>query len=297
MWEKINVGPKGGIVRIILIVIALFMFQCNVIWLPPENYQPKKQITLEPPVMTLNEYTVSGLIDTHARPYVFTVENKSTKGAVLVFGAEHSFDPDHKQFPVMKENWDQFNPTVALVEGSLDLILTWFFDPIKASGEGGYTQTMARSKGIELYSWEVGRDAEVDHVLKHYDPKHVAFFYAIRSHHNKWGQFSKTDQDRIIENEMSRSAKYRGAITSVTQVDSLWQAAYPAEASWRSYKHPRNGWPKGILEEIAEATNSVRDENMCRSIIELVGKGERVFISMGSSHAPRIERTLKEMIQ
>ncbi len=41
----------------------------------------------------------------------------------------------------------------------------------------------------------------------------------------------------------------------------------------------------------------VRDVNMCRAIIELVNKGERVFISMGASHAPRIEGTLRGMIQ
>ena len=89
----------------------------------------------------------------------------------------------------------------------------------------------------------------------------------------------------------------KGVITSVEQFDSLWKADHPDEVSWRSYKHPQNGWPKGVLKEIAEATNAVRDEHMCRSIIELVSEGERVFISMGSSHAPRIEKTLKGMIQ
>ena len=66
--------------------------------------------------MTLNEYTVSGLIDTHARPYVFTVENKSTKGAVLVFGAEHSFDPDCRG-PLHSPRWAESIPPPAAVLG------------------------------------------------------------------------------------------------------------------------------------------------------------------------------------
>ena len=86
-------------------------------------------------------------------------------------------------------------------------------------------------------------------------------------------------------------------MNSLEQFDSLLKADYPNEVSWRNYKHPQNGWPKGILEDITIATNTVRDENMCRSIIELVNKGERVFISMGSSHAPRIEATLRGMIK
>lgn len=285
---------------LLLAIVSLLLIQCNVLWLPPKKYQPKEQVTLEPPIMTLNEYTVTGLINTHARPYVYTVENNKTKGAVLVFGAEHTFDPKHKQLPVMKEHWDNFNPTVAMVEGNLDLILTWFFDPVKASGEGGYTQKLAKEKGIKIYSWEAGRDAEIDHVLKKFDPMHVAFFYCLRPYHNKWGNFSKSEQDEKMQNLIRKRTNYKtlkGLISSVAQFDSLWKADYPNEVSWRNYVHPQNGWPDGVLKNIAEATNSVRDENMCRSIIELVNKGERVFISMGASHAPRIERTLKGMIK
>lgn len=287
-------------VSVLLGITALLLIQCNVLWLPPKKYEPKGQLTLQPPIMTLNEYTVTGLIDTHPRPYVFTLQSKNSKGAVLVFGVEHTFDPAHKQFPVMKENWEKFGPTVAMVEGNLDLIITWFFDPVKASGEGGYTQKLAKAKGIKIYSWEAGSDAEMDFVLKKFDPKHVAFFYCLRPYHNKWGNFSMSEQDEKMQRLIRKRTNYKrlkGVVTSVAQFDSLWKADHPNEVSWRNYKHPQNGWPKGILEDIAEATNSVRDENMCRSIIELVNKGERVFVSMGSSHAPRIERTLRGMIQ
>ncbi|MBK9728267.1 MAG: hypothetical protein IPO86_09140 [Saprospiraceae bacterium] len=285
---------------VLLALTAVLLIQCNVLWLPPKKYEPKDQVILQPPVMTLNEYTVTGLIDMHPRPYVFTLQSKNSKGAVMVFGLEHTFDPTNKQLPVMKEYWDKFNPTVAMVEGNLDLMLTWFFNPVKASGEGGYTQKLAKEKRIKLYSWEAGRDAEIDHVLEKFDPMHVAFFYCLRSYHNKWGDLSKSEQDEKIESLIRKRTNYKaliGAIKSVAQFDSIWKADYPNEVSWRNYKHPRNGWPKGILEEIAEATNTVRDDNMCSSIIELVNKGERVFISMGSSHAPRIERTLMGMIK
>lgn len=100
-----------------------------------------------------------------------------------------------------------------------------------------------------------------------------------------------------IIKKLTNYKELKGAVTSVSQFDSIWKADYPNDPSWRSYKHPQNGWPAGALRGIAHATNSVRDENMCRSIIELINKGERVFISMGSSHAPRIEKTLQEMLR
>lgn len=285
---------------VLLLVTALLLIQCNVLWLPPKKYHPVNRVTLAPPVMTLEEYTSSGLISRHPRPYVYTIESRNTRGAVLVFGAEHTFDPNHKQFPAMKENWDRFNPTTALVEGNLDLILTWFFNPVKASGEGGYTQELAKSKGIKIYSWEPGIEAEMDAILEKYDPFHVAVFYCLRPYQNRWDQFSKAGQDSKMAHLIADRAQYktlRGTLTSVEQVDSLWKADFPSLPSWRSYKHPANGWPDGMLKQIAEETNMVRDVNMCRAIIELVNKGERVFISMGASHAPRIEGTLRGMIQ
>lgn len=285
---------------VLLLVTALLLIQCNVLWLPPKKYHPVNRVTLAPPVMTLEEYTSSGLISRHPRPYVYTIERRNTRGAVLVFGAEHTFDPNHKQFPAMKENWDRFNPTTALVEGNLDLILAWFFNPVKASGEGGYTQELAKSKGIKIYSWEPGIEAEMDAILEKYDPFHVAVFYCLRPYQNRWDQFSKAGQDSKMAHLIADRAQYktlRGTLTSVEQVDSLWKADFPSLPSWRSYKHPANGWPDGMLKQIAEETNMVRDVNMCRAIIELVNKGERVFISMGASHAPRIEGTLRGMIQ
>lgn len=285
---------------VLLLVTALLLIQCNVLWLPPKKYHPVNRVTLAPPVMTLEEYTSSGLISRHPRPYVYTIERRNTRGAVLVFGAEHTFDPNHKQFPAMKENWDRFNPTTALVEGNLDLILTWFFNPVKASGEGGYTQELAKSKGIKIYSWEPGIEAEMDAILEKHDPFHVAVFYCLRPYQNRWDQFSKAGQDSKMAHLIAERAQYktlRGTLISVEQVDSLWKADFPSLPSWRSYKHPENGWPDGMLKQIAEETNMVRDVNMCRAIIELVNKGERVFISMGASHAPRIEGTLRGMIQ
>lgn len=285
---------------VLLLVTALLLIQCNVLWLPPKKYHPVNRVTLAPPVMTLEEYTSSGLISRHPRPYVYTIERRNTRGAVLVFGAEHTFDPNHKQFPAMKENWDRFNPTTALVEGNLDLILTWFFNPVKASGEGGYTQELAKSKGIKIYSWEPGIEAEMDAILEKHDPFHVAVFYCLRPYQNRWDQFSKAGQDSKMAHLIAERAQYktlRGTLISVEQVDSLWKADFPSLPSWRSYKHPANGWPDGMLKQIAEETNMVRDVNMCRAIIELVNKGERVFISMGASHAPRIEGTLRGMIQ
>lgn len=284
---------------VVLILLGFVLVQCNIIWIPPKSYKITQTVDLNPPVMTLDEYTSSGLIDSHPRPFIFTKEIKPDHAALMVFGAEHSYDPQHKQFAAMKENWDKFKPTVAMVEGKLDLILKPIFNPVKASGEGGFVQTMAKKNGIKLYTWEPGMQEEINYALRKVDPLHVATFYCLRPYNNKWDQLSKDEQDKKLKSLISKRASYpglKGSLTSVAQVDSLWKMDFPDLPSWRSYKHPRNGWPEGKFETIAYLTNSVRDDYMCNAILELVGKGERVFISMGSSHAVRIEKTLNEML-
>jgi hypothetical protein len=288
---------KIVVITVSLALIVVLMLVTGFIWLPPGLYHPVENVKLVPPIMTLREYTVSGLIDSHPRPYVFVVESKKSNGAVLVFGAEHTFDPTHPQFAVMKENWDKFDPTVAMTEGYLDLIPRWFINGIRASGEGGYVQRIAREKGVGIYSWEAGRDEEVATCLKTFGPKEVTLLYILRRKQNQWSQYSESDQDKIVKREISRNSKYQGGIRSLHEVDSTWHAVSRTSESWRTYRHPRNGWPEGPLEDISEVINGVRDEHMCQSILELVNKGERVFITMGSSHAPRIEGTLKAMIQ
>lgn len=292
--------PKSIIKRLLQItslaaVIVLLMLQYNVIWRSPDFYRPKELKALVPPVMSMDEYTTSGLIDTHARPYVFTITNRHTKGAVLVFGAGHTKDPGDKQFQQMKDAWGQFGPTIALVEGRLGFLFSWIQDPVKTLGEGGLTARLARKKGIPLYSWEPERDRETDMLLQQFDPYHLAAFYCLRPYRGNYSGLSTAASNEVMAGligERTNRKGIKGYIHSVQQIDSIWKSDHPDAGDWRTYKHPQNGWPVGTFALIAQESNAIRDVFMCNTIIELVNRGERVFITMGSSHAPRIEKTL-----
>lgn len=271
------------------------------IWIFTKQYKPLQKRQLEPAIMSLDEYTSSNLINTHARPYIYMVESKRSNGVVLVFGAEHTKDIAHKQFIMMENEWKHFKPTVSMVEGSYFFQLRESQNPVNEKGESGFIGKMAKEYGIDWYTWEPGRDQEIEFLIKNkYLPITIAAFYCLQSYQNKWGTFSKTEQDSVMKDMISKRTYYKGikgALSSVEQIDSLWKTDYASIDSWRVYKHPHNGWPDGHFKRIATDATSLRDEHMCRSIIELVNKGEKVFISMGSSHAPRVERTLRGMIK
>jgi len=247
--------------------------------------------------MSFDDYSISGLIKTHARPYIYDIKSKNGKGSVLVFGAEHTKDPKHKQFPMIESEWAESHPTVALVEGRLGFLFSWIQDPVKTLGEGGLVAKLAKSNGVKLYSWEPNRDSETEFLLKEYDPTRVAAFFCLRPYFGNYSGLSVEEANKVMEkliDERTNREGIKGFITSVGQIDSVWLKDHPDLGDWRTYKHPRNGWPEGTFKQIAEESNMLRDVFMCNSIIELVNNGERVFVIMGSSHAPRIERTLKE---
>jgi hypothetical protein len=284
----------------LVMFLSCILIQCNVIWRSPKSYKPKQLKELQPSIMSLDDYSNSGLIDTHARPYIYKIESKNGKGAVLVFGAEHTKDPKDKQFPIMEREWTKFSPTVTLVEGRLGFLFSWIQEPIKTLGEGGFAAKLAKSNGVKLYSWEPDRDSEINYLLKKYNPVYIAALYCLRPYRSNYSGLSGRKANKIMEKlieERTNRKGIKGVITSVEQIDSLWRKDHPDLDDWRTYKHPRNGWPEGNLKKIAEESNLLRDVFMCNSIIELVNNGERVFIIMGSSHAPRIERTLKENLK
>lgn len=286
-------------ISVVFILIASMMIQCNVFWTSPKSYVPTKRVALQQSVMSLEEYTNSGLIDTHARPYTYTVQSKRGKGAVLVCGVDHTNDPQNKQLAILKSEWAKFNPTVAMVEGRLGFLFSWVQDPVSKLGEGGLTANLAKSNKVKLYSWEPTRDSEIEALLERFDPVHIAAFYCLRPYRGNYSGLSTDESNKVMKKLISERTNrdgIKGFITSVEEIDSLWKKYYPKLDDWRTYKHPRNGWPDGTFKQIAEATNSIRDVHMCNSIIELVNEGEQVFITMGASHAPRIEKSLRENI-
>ena len=88
--------------------------------------------------------------------------------------------------------------------------------------------------------------------------------------------------------------KIRNIYTSWEQLDSVWNNDYP-KLKWREYSSGI-GWPEGYLHDLWNGSNLARDEQLIQIILEEVNKGNKVFATVGASHAPRIEKTLKKAI-
>ncbi|MCD2260938.1 hypothetical protein [Psychroserpens luteolus] len=284
------------VIKIILVFFALILllFLTDVLWKSPSFYKTTKQHTLETPVMDMVEY--KSIINEHRRPYIYEVASKN-KGKVIVVGVEHINDPSNAQFDSIRHYWDMYKPDIALVEGRMGFLFKWLQDPIKHYGESGLTSDLAKRDNVNLYTWEPARADEIELMIKKYPAEQLAMFYALRPFYGTPKEERLNNPEEVLQQLIEERTDYehlRHSITSWKDVDSIWKQDFPGD-DWRDHSSAY-GWP-GYFQDIWNSSNLSRDEHMIHIILEQIDQGNTVFVTMGSSHAPRIENTLKTAIK
>ena len=274
-----------------IIGVFLALLFTGIIWRSPGYYSVAEQRDFEHPVMSMEEY--SRQID-HVRPYIYKIRNG--RGEVYVLGIDHTKDPNDVQIDSIERAWEEFDPDVLLVEGRLGFLFSGLQDPVEAHGEGGKAVSLAKRDDVEFYTWEPRKEDEVKMMLKRFPAKQVAMFYSLRPYLSNFRFGKPEDPDAALKSYIDSRTDYdglRGEITSVAEIDSIWAADFPQEKDWRD-STDEYGWPQGYLSEMAAYSNELRNIHMVNAILEMVKSGKKVFITMGSSHAFRIENTLKK---
>ena len=283
-------------ISIIFIAFALLLaFASTLFWRSPDYYTDYETIDLVAPILTSEEY--GALIDTHPRPYIVEIETQNG-GSVLLYGSEHTQNPDDPQIADIQQRWESYQPTVALVESRLGFFVQGFQNPIEEYGEMGWAFFLARKEKVQTYTWEVPREGEIQYVLEKYPKEQVSLFYILRPYFSNLRYGVPDDPDTVAANYIRERSDYPGienTIFSVEEIDAIWQRDFPDEADWRNTSD-QFGLP-GYLGEIASRSGEARDEHFVRVIIDLVQKGERVFAIAGSSHAVKLEPALRAVFQ
>lgn len=279
-----------GLALLGIIVVFLLLFFTGVIWRSPGYYSVKAQREFRQPVMSMEDYSRSG---EHMRPYIYRLGNG--EGEVYVLGIDHTMDPVDRQIDSIEKTWEEFQPDVLLVEGRLGFLFGGLQDPVKNYGEGGKAVSLAKRDDIAFYTWEPHKQDEVNMMLKRFPAKQVAMFYSLRPYLSNFRFGKPEDPDAALQSYIDSRTDYdglRGEINSVAEIDSIWATNFPQEKDWRD-STDEYGWPQGYLSEMAAYSNELRNIHMINAVLDLVEGGKKVFITMGSSHAYRIEETLK----
>lgn len=279
-----------GIIATIIILLIKF----NVIWTLAPYYEVKQYVSIEEPIMDMTAY--EKIWNIHRRPYIFSVKSKSG-GEAIVLGVEHTKDVNHPQLDSISYHWDKSNPDIALVEGRVGNLFTWCQNPIEELGESGLVTSLAHKMGVILYSWEPEPNKEIEILLKEFSKEQLAMFYSFRPYFSnmRYGKPSNPEtQLQEYLDSRTDNKHLKGVFTSWNELDLKWKQDFP-NVDWRNH-NSGSGYPDGYLYAIWNRSNILRDEHMLHIIFDLVSKGKVVFVTMGASHAPRIEKSLKKLI-
>ncbi|AXT19566.1 hypothetical protein D7030_10140 [Flavobacteriaceae bacterium AU392] len=274
----------------IITVFVLLLFFFGVVWKSPAFYKTEKQFTLDIPIIDMSTY-MDSIVNKHRRPYIYNIKSKKG-GQVIVLGVNHTSDANDTQFDSIRYYWNEYKPTVALVEGRLGFFFKWLQDPIEEYGEGGLLSDLAKRDRIDLYTWEPSREDEIELLINKYSAKKLAMFYSLRPFFSIPKEVREKDPEKKLQKLINERTDYdhlRNTIVSWEEIDSIWKSDFP-NIEWRNYS-TGYGWP-GYFHDIWNSSNLSRDEHMIKIILELIEKGETVIVTMGVSHAPRIENTL-----
>lgn len=248
-----------------------------------------------PTLMTRHEY--QGLIGSHPRPFVYEVSRaEHGGGAALVFGAEHTKDPEDPSLRVLRASWDGFAPTVLLVEGRMGVMFPAFHDAVRMFGESGKAHELAKEAGIPTHSWEPRPQRLAAALLdKGFSRRQVALRFILNSSFSNRRFGAPSRPGALVMDTLAERAAWAGAeeqFRGLEDVDAAWKLEFADGPDWREVSD-EFGLP-GFLGRMD--LNVARDEHLVDLIGVLVRRGERVFVVCGCSHAVVVESAVRAVV-
>ena len=271
-----------SVVTVVALAALLTTLTFTFFWRSPPDYLDVQPAPGESRIIPKRDYRLG-----HPNPYVYQVGN------VLVFGSEHSQDPDHPQFAEIDRRWREFKPTVALVEGRLGFLFPGLMDPVREYGEMGRVNALAKAGGVPTYTWELPWERIATDLAARYPPERVALYFVLRPYFATLRHGGTESPEKFLKEFLHRASipALAGTIGSVDDIDRIWRRDFPNGPDWRQVS---DEWAlPGYLDEIAVAADDPRNLHLVRVIHTLASKGERVFVICGSSHAVVIEPALR----
>lgn len=264
------------------IVTLLALLTFAYFWRSPDYFQATAAAASESKIIAQSEYS-----DNHPNPYIYR------SGAVVVFGAEHTKDPNDPQIVRIDQQWRDLRPTAALVEGRLGFLAPRLMDPVKKYGESGHVFDLATRDGIKTYTWEMPQDQLTLALAERHSKERVATFLVLRPYFSNLRYGKPASPEEFVQEYLDRAADptVEGAVGSVADIDRIWLREFPNGPDWRDVSD-EHGLP-GYLKTISDDSNDLRNRHLVRAVLELTGKGERLFVVAGSSHAVLIEPALQ----
>jgi hypothetical protein len=226
-----------------------------------------------------------------------TVRLERGTGKLLYIGTHHTTDPDDPQIEEIIRLWEEFEPTLALVEGRLGFYVGGLSGGVAMFGEAGAVFALARADDVPVYTLEPTLKSELRAVLTEWRPDRVAMFYVLRGALSRGNPAARQREAAQLVRKRTGWPGLGGSLRNLAELDSLYRAELTHLPDWRT----ADGaivWPgrsTSYLNEISTTVNRFRDEYMLNLLREQLDEGERIFAVVGTSHVIMQEPVLRAL--
>lgn len=229
-------------------------------------------------------------------PYLYTIRNGDQH--LYYFGAQHSFDPSHHQFAILKKFFNDFltstqkQERLVLIEGGVPTECAISeTEAIVKGGEAQCTHYYAKNANVSISSPELKSQELVNKLLGKYSLDLVAYYFFARTcvqyfRLNRDQEFDSYINIFLNKNLEALAGPYLLPNSKLNLIhEELFQNVLNSNdvAFFQKITNP-NGLDT-VINEVTRYSSILRDEAVLFEIKKEWHAGKSLFITFGATHA------------
>ena len=241
-------------------------------------------------ILTFAEYAAIR----HPTPYLVEVERDGSR--LVLLGGLHSSDPADPMFGYIDAAFSRLSPAFALHEGTPPAVEPDCEIAIRRHGEAGLVRHLAARAGIETASMDIPLAEEAGLLRRRIGQQNALVFLVVRQLASFNRKTARMDFDAYF-------GEFFDTIAPALQLAAIDWPLIEAEHARLLRRplraeqvtgHETNPMLDDLpTQRIARWSNRRRDEYMLRRLLEALSEHERVFATVGVTHAVMLEPALR----
>ena len=229
----------------------------------------------------------------HATPYVVNVARGGAR--LLLFGGRHSSDPADPMFDQIESAFSTLAPAFALHEGTPPYPETDREIAIRRHGEAGLVRHLAARAGVDTASMDIPLADEARLLRREIAPGAALVFLVLRQLASFNRKTARMDFDAYFGEFFDRIApalELAAIDWPLIETEHRRVLGRPLSARRVTATETDPMYDDLPTQRISRVSNRLRDEHMLDHLIDALAQHERVFATVGVTHAVMLEPAL-----
>jgi hypothetical protein len=241
-------------------------------------------------------------------PYVFNFVKSGRQ--IVYFGANHSPDPNNKQYPRLLKRWAEFIQATknakraVLVETSIIKPAKNPNEAIRLGAESALMQYLAKKERVKIHCPEPSFSEQAILLLKDFSKEEVEYYFFAQVV-VQWHRYAKKpDFEKYAKRFLDmdkKEFKWKDFDFTLDNIKVIHKSIFKnnlnheSRSFFRQIISPASN--KTVINRIARQNNLNRERGILQKIEDIWKQGNNLFIVYGYSHAVVQKAAIKEIVK